>query len=31
MPGPAEMLATAPLLAGKREVRLRTISGAPFV
>jgi hypothetical protein len=31
MPGRAEMLATAPLLAGKREVRVRTISGAPFV
>jgi hypothetical protein len=31
MPGPAEMQATAPPLAEKREVRLRTISVAPFV
>jgi len=31
MPGRAEVLATAPPLAGKRELPLRTISGAPFV
>jgi hypothetical protein len=31
MPGRAEMLATAPPLAEKREVRVRTISAAPFV
>jgi hypothetical protein len=31
MPGQAEMLATAPLLAGKREVRVRTTSAALFV